>query len=325
MSARGDDPRATNPRTTPAPTAPDGLDAAQQADIGIRPSQRAEREQHEEHEEHALGDARDEDDRERAAQSRDAQRLEQTDRALGRGCGAVGVGGRTAGVLRRRVDCGERGDEHGRDDVRDGIGRNDEAEIADREQDAAERTADEPAEVLIQADQCIGRDQALGVDQVGQQRVLRRLEERAERGVHEDDGVRQRKVGDVVHPEEGEEGEGLADVHRDHDPAAVEPTDEPSGERREHHRGHELQQERDGCAERRTGELEHDERKCDEQQPVARVGDEPGRPKPAERGNREGSTRGHFAASPNVGRGNASSDRLAIAASSGASARVAAM
>ena len=52
---------------------PDRLDAAQEADIGIRSQKRAKREEHEEHQEHPLRDARDEDDRVRAAQSRNAQ------------------------------------------------------------------------------------------------------------------------------------------------------------------------------------------------------------------------------------------------------------
>ena len=73
VSARGDDPRAMNPSTTPATIAPIAWIPRSRPTSASDPSKRAEREQHEEHEEHALGDAGDEDDGVRTAQARDAQ------------------------------------------------------------------------------------------------------------------------------------------------------------------------------------------------------------------------------------------------------------
>ena len=78
------------------------------------------------------------------------------------------------------TDGRERGYQRRGDEVGDSIHHHDQTEVADGQEHATQWPADETAEVLIQADEGVRRHESVGVDELGQKRVLRRLEDRAE-------------------------------------------------------------------------------------------------------------------------------------------------
>ena len=269
VSERGLPARTRSPRRDAGDDRSDRLDAAQCADFCVRPADRTEHEQEEDHEEQTLSDARDEDDRVGAAEAPDPKGREHA-------CGSAvgGVGDVTRG-------CRKGSDENGRHDVGHDVDRHDQSQAADGEQHAAERSADEPAEVLVQPDERVRGDEPVGVDQVGQKRVLGGFEECAERRVDEDDGIHEGQRRLVLDEDERHERESLSRVHDGHQPAPVESAGESRRQRGEQYPGHELEQECDRGSQRRAGQLEHHQRQGDEQHPIADVGDETRDPEPA--------------------------------------------
>jgi hypothetical protein len=130
--------------------------------------------------------------------------------------------------------------------------------------------------------QGVRRDEVFRTDQIGQQRVLGRLEELREARLQEGDDVNDPQPFSGVDEEQGGEAEGHGHVRECHRPPAVPAIDEHPGDRAQDDAWDPAGDEHGSGRERRTGEPEDEVGKPDDEDPITSSRDKAGGPQEEE-------------------------------------------
>ena len=176
----------------------------------------------------------------------------------------------------------DQGDQRRAEEEGGGVGDDQAGEAGHLDHDAAEGAADQAGQVAVEADEGVGADQVGLGDQGRDQGVAGGVVELGQGGLHGHDQVDDPEPVPAVHGQQWEQERGLGQADRDQGAAAVPAVDQDAGQGAHDQAGEQADEEHRRGDEAGAGDLEDPDREADEQEPVARLGDEAAGPEQAE-------------------------------------------